>query len=99
MNTDKLELVPTKDVSATALKFERGFGSDQENRYFTRIAFSPDSSKFVMTWSSRAATQSKSVVCNTSTTGADCKVKKIGKSDNYLYIGQRRRNWRCFWKV
>merc|ERR1711953_1012045 len=77
MNNDKLELVPTNDNSANALKFERGVGSpqNQENRYFTRISFSPDSSKFVMTWSSRAATQSKSVVCNTSTNGADCKVR------------------------
>ena len=78
INADKIELVPTKDVGASgSLKFERGFGTSQENRYFTRIAFSPDSKKFVMTWSSRAATQSKSVVCTTSTTGADCKVKII----------------------
>ena len=71
MANDKEELVPTKD---NTLRFERGVGNDQENRYFTRISFSPDSSKFVMTWSSRAATQSKSIVCAVSTTGAGCKV-------------------------
>jgi len=75
IGNDKLELAQASDTSDGALKFERGTGGDPENRYFTRIAFSPDSSKFVMTWSSRAATQSKSVVCNTLTTGADCKVR------------------------
>ncbi|CAG5099345.1 Oidioi.mRNA.OKI2018_I69.XSR.g16466.t1.cds [Oikopleura dioica] len=76
INNDKLELVPTKD---NTLRFERGVGNDQENRYFTRISFSPDSSKFVMTWSSRAATQSKSIVCAVSTTGAGCKQQGDGE--------------------
>jgi len=61
------------------LNFDIGVGQDgeQENRYFTRIGWSRDASWFAMTWTSRAGTQSKTMVCK----AADGACEQSGRED------------------
>ena len=66
------------------LKFELGIGKEQsqENRYFARLAWSANSSWFVMTWLSRAATQAKSLAClvdSTDVSKTTC--SQVGRED------------------
>ena len=72
--------------AATSLTFDQGVGtctgqscevqSSQENRYFTKLAWSPDNSWFLSVWSSRDATQSKGFACEAN--GADWKCEHSG---------------------
>ena len=59
-------------VPGSKVEFDIGIGEpgkpDQENRYFTRLGWASDSSWFAMTWSSRAATQSKTISCKVTPT-------------------------------
>lgn len=62
-------------VSGTSsLSFNIGVGKDdnQENRYFTRIAWARDSTWFAMTWTSRAGTQAKTMVCKVDASTTVC---------------------------
>ena len=68
---------------AGSLKFEQGFGVDQENRWFTRFAWSPDSKWFVSIWSSRDATQSKALACEVGKYD-DC--KPAGREDGGVKV-------------
>lgn len=92
--SDKKELVPENGV----LKFERGIGNDQNNRYFTRLSYATDSSRFAMVWSSRAGTQSKTVICNTAIANTDCKVHGgetggiFGKFEGDVWINEDQKD-------
>ena len=80
----------TKEINAvgeaTSLTFEQGVGtctgqdceveSSQENRYFTKLAWSPNNNWFLSVWSSRDATQSKGFACEEN--GAEWKCEHSG---------------------
>ena len=62
--------------------FEVGTGGDQENRYFAHLQWAADSSWFLMSWISRAATESQAIGCNVADgniENAECRVL-AGKS-------------------
>ena len=60
---DNKDSAPPVELNSVqdGLQFTIGNVGDQENRYFSRLGWAPDSSWFVMTWLSRAATQAKSM--------------------------------------
>ena len=66
-----------------SLSFEQGFGKSQENRWFTRFAWSPDSKWFVSIWSSRDATQSKALACKV---GEYNSCKPAGREDGGVKV-------------
>ena len=65
-----------------SLTFDQGVGTcsgqdceveaSQENRYFTKLAWSPDNSWFLSVWSSRDATQSKGLACKPNGANWEC---------------------------
>lgn len=75
---------------AGSLAFEQGVGESQENRWFTRFAWSPDSKWFVSIWSSRDATQSKALACEVGKYG-DC--KPAGREDGGVKGSWSGENW------
>ena len=68
--------------AAGSLAFDQGTGtctgqnceveSSQENRYFTRLAWSPNNDWFLSVWSSRDATQSKGLACQLQSNNWSC---------------------------
>ena len=78
----KKEINEIKQDGTADLTFDMGVGTSQENRWFTRFAWSPNSEWFVSVWTSRAATQSKALACKAD--GSGC--KPAGREDGGVTV-------------